>query len=199
VPTPTVYTYLLTGIPNSPDVDPGRLEYEIEQSAIIIQIDPDGAILNNNGIVTIKFKDILSAADKTTLDGSASQVEANPAIAGSIMAQNNLHLRLDEPPLEVTVQSGEVTLAANTEVSLAPSTEVTLAGGTEVTLSGGEVTLAEDAQVSLSGGEVSVTSSDEEVVDMLGLVYRELRKLRFLMEMSQDTEVGDDFDFEDER
>lgn len=129
MPVPTTYTYPAAAIPNSSSVDPGRLEFEIEKSAIIIQLDPNGSItVDGSGVTTIKFKDLLPDADKTVLDGGLTQTEENPALAGSILYQSNLADRLDEPPQEVS-------LVANTEVTLAPSTEVTLSASSQVTLS----------------------------------------------------------------
>jgi len=129
MPTPTTYTYPAAAIPNSPGVDPGRLEFEINQSAIVTQVDPDGAVtIDGAGVTTIKFKDILSGADKLVLDGDSAQPEQNPALVGSILFQSNLAELLDEPPQEVS-------LVSNTMVSLAPATEVTLSVGTTVELS----------------------------------------------------------------
>lgn len=103
MPTPTTYTYPLpASIPNSPSVDLGRLEYEIEQSTIVTQIDPNGALQIYNGALAIKFKDVLSQGDKTTLDGGLTQVEESPALVGSILAQAGLEIPLADEEIQNT-------------------------------------------------------------------------------------------------
>lgn len=105
MPTPTTYTYPISSLPNSTSVDPGRLEYEIAQSSIVTQLDPNGSIIVKNGDVLIKFKDVLPAADKLALDGNTAAAEEIPPVGG-ILAQDNLADLLDDLPILVE----EVTL-----------------------------------------------------------------------------------------
>lgn len=50
----------------------------------------------------------------------------------------------------------------------------------------------------VADGVRAVAMRDAEALDALKGIYRELRKIRFLLELGQDTEVGD-IDFEDGR
>ena len=49
----------------------------------------------------------------------------------------------------------------------------------------------------ITDGMRAIAVRDEEALDELKTIGRELRKIRLLLEMGQDTQVGDDIDFED--
>lgn len=95
----TPYTYdVTTDFPDG-KVNTGRLSMEIGTSSIVTAIaalsGADGTVANGvrtGGTVTITFKDALSAADKTTLDGDV----AGPA-GGLIAAHNNAPTPLEDP------------------------------------------------------------------------------------------------------
>lgn len=90
MPTPTKYTYINLDFLNS-KMNPDRLQLEIYASNIstaLDRIDTNGGtyslgVLSGTFTVDIWFKDVLSQADKITLDGDATD------IGGLIAAHNN--------------------------------------------------------------------------------------------------------------
>jgi len=177
MPVPTTYTYPLSAIQNSSSVDLGRLEFEIEQSSIVTQLDPDGGILSVGGNLAVKFKDVLSASDKTTLDGGVTQDEEEPAVAGSILAQSNLGDRLNEPPQEVSFSPEAITaISVPRDVDDAPIYSPGTRQGSEVTFAThnfsdkltwfcGSVRVTDEVPTSADGG-VTWDLANASLIDM---------------------------------
>lgn len=95
MPTPTTYQYTVSTLPVAGAVDLNRLTEEIQGSSIVTALDTDLTLVSN-GMLSLTFKDVLSTADKTTLDGDAGAAALDPPTGGSILATH------DGTPLEET-------------------------------------------------------------------------------------------------
>jgi hypothetical protein len=85
MPTPTDYIYTVsTDIPSGV-VSAASLKVEIAESAIVIALD---SIVVDADTLTVSFKDVLSSADKTELDGDATQTPNSPSTAGSVLGDH---------------------------------------------------------------------------------------------------------------
>ena len=115
MPTPTSYTYSIAN-----DFPPGGGNGKANISNLVLEIQNSSIVtacagVNTDGdVLTIFFKDVLSVADKTTLDGNAT------GPAGGLIATNN--------------NSAAVTTSTSVSFSANISNDGTLNGTTIVTL-----------------------------------------------------------------
>lgn len=111
MPTPTSYTYSIASDFPGGKANSGNLVLEIQQSSIVTALS---GINTDGDVLIIFFKDVLSATDKTTLDGNT----AGPA-GGLIAVHNN---------------SASTSTPTNVAFSANISNDGTLNGTTNVTL-----------------------------------------------------------------
>lgn len=114
MPTPTQYSYTNLDFPNG-KMNSDRLQLEIYASSIstaLDRIDTNGGtyslgVLSGTFTVDIWFKDVLSAADKITLDGDATE------IGGLIAAHNNAVTN----PLAISTTPSEAGVMGDADIS----------------------------------------------------------------------------------
>lgn len=86
MPTPTPYAYTAADFPGGFNLD----NYLTELAASSIVTQPDLAQTKViGGAPDLWFKDVLSAADKTTLDGGSTQAEKHPPLSGSLLKDHD--------------------------------------------------------------------------------------------------------------